>query len=282
MKSIKISERYTKRESGSFKQYLVDIANIKMFTPDEEAACSLRAESGDESAIEELVRRNLRFVVSVAKQYEAPNAPLEDLVNEGNMGLVMAAQQYKVSTGFKFITYAVHWIRKMIMEYIAKNGRMIRIPSNKINGISKLNQHYNELEQKLGRDVDLSEVIDTFGPKLSNEEISELEAISSLRFESLDSAIDESDGGSTLYDIIEDTNAQSSDHIVADQDLKRRIKSAINTLKPRDQAVMIDLFGLDGGTPMTLKEVSDKIGLTREMVRQIREKSLKKLRAVYQ
>lgn len=281
MKTIRITEKITKRESGSFKQYLSEIAEIEMFTPAEEAECSLRAEKGDKSAIDELVKRNLRFVVSVAKQYEAPNVSLEDLVNEGNIGLIMAAQQYKSNTGFKFITYAVFWIRKMIMEYLAKNGRAVRLPSNKINGITKLNQHISKLEQKLGRTVDLSEVIEEYGDKFSKEEISELENISSFTFESLDCAIDESEGGSNLYDIIVNENAILSDHLVSSQDLKKRVKNALRVLKPRDRAIMVDLFGLEGNTPMSLKEVGDKVGLTREMVRQIREKSLKKIKAVY-
>lgn len=281
MKNIRITERFTKRETGSFKQYLNEIADIEMFTPAEEAECSLRAENGDKKAIDELVKRNLRFVVSVAKQYEAANAPLEDLVNEGNLGLIMAAQQYKVSTGFKFITYAVFWIRKMIMEYLAKNGRIVRLPSNKISGLSKLNQHIGELEQKLGRSVDLSEVIEEYGTKFSKEEISELENISMLSFESLDSAMDESEGGSNLYEIIENENASPSDHLITNQDLKKRIKNALGILKPRDRAIMVDLFGLEDNTPMSLKEVGEKVGLTREMVRQIREKSLKKLKDVY-
>lgn len=280
MKGIRITERFTKRETGSFKQYLNEIAEIEMFTPSEEAECSRKAENGDKEAINELVKRNLRFVVSVAKQYEAQNASLEDLVNEGNIGLIMAAQQYKVSTGFKFITYAVFWIRKMIMEYLAKNGRMVRLPSNKITGLSKLNQHIGELEQKMGRSVDLSEVVEEYGTKFSKEEISELESISMLSFESLDNAIDESEGGN-LHELIADDKAMPSDHLVEAEDLKKQIKSILKILKPRDRDIMIDLFGLDGKAPMTLKEVSDKVGLTREMVRQIREKSLKKLRDVY-
>lgn len=281
MKTIRITERFTKRESGSFKQYLSEIAEIEMFTPAEEAECSLRAEKGDKAAIDELVRRNLRFVVSVAKQYETSNVSLEDLVNEGNIGLIMAAQQYKANTGFKFITYAVFWIRKMIMDYLAKNSRVVRLPSNKINGLSKLNQHISKLEQKLGRSVDLSEVIEEYGTKFSKEEISELENISMFSFESLDNAIDESEGGSTLYDIIVNDNANPSDHLIATQDLKKQIKNALTVLKPRDRVIMVDLFGLEGNTPMSLKEVGDKVGLTREMVRQIREKSLKKLKDVY-
>jgi len=280
MKIIRITERFTNRETNSFKQYLNEISEIKMFTPAQELECSLKAENGDKIAIDELVTRNLRFVVSVAKQYESSNLPLEDLVNEGNIGLIMAAQQYKSNTGFKFITYAVFWIRKMIMEYMAKNGRLVRLPSNKISGLSKLNQEISKLEQKLGRSVDVSEVVDEHGTKFSKEEISELENIVMLSFESLDNAINESEGGVSLYDIMANENANPTDHLVSTSDIKKQIGSILNTLKPRDRGIIIDLFGLNGETPMSLKEVGDKVGLTREMVRQIRIKSLEKLKEV--
>ena len=281
MKSIKITERFTKRESNSFKQYLAEIAEIQMFTPAEEAECSLKAENGEKAAIDELVKRNLRFVVSVAKQYETANISLEDLVNEGNIGLIMAAQQYKTNTGFKFITYAVFWIRKMIMEYLAKNSRIVRLPANKISGLSKLNQHIIQLEQKLGRSVDLSEVIEEYGTKFSKEEISELESVSMLTFESLDAAINDNEGGNNLYDVLENENSKPTDYLIVNEDTKKRIRNVLTILKPRDRQIMIDLFGLDGDTQMTLKEVGEKVGLTREMVRQIRERSLKKLKEIY-
>lgn len=281
MKNIRITERFTNRETNSFKQYLNEIAEIKMFTSTEEAECALKAENGDKKAINELVKRNLRFVVSVAKQYETSNAPLEDLINEGNIGLIMAAQQYKTDTGFKFITYAVFWIRKMIMEYLAKNSRIVRLPSNKISGLSKLNQEISKLEQKLGRSVDLSEVIEEYGTKFSKEEISELENIAMLSFESLDSTVNESEGSCSLYEIMVNKNVNPTDHLVNNSDIKKQIENILTTLKPRDKAIIIDLFGLNGNTPMSLKEVGDKVGLTREMVRQIKIKSLNKLKDVY-
>jgi len=222
----------------------------------------------------------LRFVVSVAKQYETSTISLEDLVNEGNLGLIMAAQQYKVSTGFKFITYAVFWIRKMILEYLSKNGRIVRIPSNKVNGISKLNQYISKLEQKHGRTVDISEVIEEFGANFTNEEITDLQTISMFNFQSLDTDSSE-DGGSNMYDVISDTSAKATDHLVTEMDLKTQISGILNSLKPRDKKIMIPLYGLDGSSPMSLKEVGEQVGLTREMVRQIKQKSLDKLRNIY-
>ncbi len=283
MRVLRITNRITNRESNSFRQYLTEIADIEMFKGEEEAECSLRAMGGDKEAIDELVRRNLRFVVSVAKQYQAPNTTLEDLVNEGNIGLIMAAEKYKVGTGFKFITYAVFWIRKMILEYLAKNGRMVRLPSNKINGLSKLSQHVSKLEQQLGRTVDISEVIDAFGSTMTKDEVAELEAISMVHFESLDSSVNSNNGESStsLYEMIADDTFQPTDHLITDSDTKTQVGIILNTLKPRDRQIMIALYGLDGSYPLTLKEVADQVGLTREMVRQIKEKSLRTLKNVH-
>jgi RNA polymerase primary sigma factor len=278
MKSLRINQRFTNKESNSFKQYLNEISDIKMFTPEEELECSLRASNGDKRAIDEMIKRNLRFVVSVSKQYETPNVPLEDLVNEGNIGLMMAVENYKPNTGFKFITYAVFWIRKLILEYLAKNSRLVRIPSNKVNGISKLNQYVNQLEQKLGKSVDISDLVDEYGDVISKEEISELQNLSMFTFDSLDNPVGDSENSVTLGDIISDNNIDPSDYLVSSQYDKKAIDKLLNNLKPRDKQIMISLFGLDGSAPLTLKEVGDEVGLTREMVRQIRKKSLEKLK----
>jgi RNA polymerase primary sigma factor len=278
MKSLRINQRFTNKESNSFNQYLNDISDIDMFTAEEEHACSLRAAEGDKKAIDEMVKRNLRFVVSVAKQYESPNVPLEDLINEGNIGLIMAVENYKPNTGFKFITYAVWWIRKLILEHLAKNGRLIRIPSNKVNGLSKLNQYITQLEQKLGKTVDISEVIEEYGEEISNEGVYDLQNLSMFSFDSLDNPVNDSDNSLTLSDIISDKSIDPSDYMVTSQYDKKHIDKILNNLKPRDKQVMVSLFGLDGSAPLSLKEVGEEIGLTREMVRQIRKKSLEKLK----
>ncbi len=280
MKGIRISNKFTNRESASFRAYLNEIAEIKMFTPEEEEECSRRALEGDKKATHELIRRNLRFVISIAKQYETSTISLEDLVNEGNIGLVMAAESYNPSTGFKFITYAVFWIRKLILEYLAKNGRLIRLPSNKINSLTKYTQQLSKLEQKVGGDVTTNDVVNELGATMSLEEIQELESISSMKFDSLDNPLSESDS-SSLYEIISDDTFKSSDHLLNDADIKYEITTILNGLKPRDKDIMICLFGLDGSTPMGLQEVSERVGLSREMVRQIKEKSLKTLRKNY-
>jgi RNA polymerase primary sigma factor len=277
MKSIRITGKITKRENESFKHYLDEISNIKMFTPEEEAECAIKASNGNKSAIDEMVKRNLRFVVSIAKQYESPVAPLEDLINEGNIGLIMAVKQFKANTGFKFITYAVFWIRKYIMEYLDKNSRLVRLPSNKINSLSKYNQKVTQLEQQNGGSVYASEIIDKLD-SMSEKEIMELENISTMKFDSLDEYIGDGDSKSSLYELISDDSIKPTDDLTLQQDLKNKINLALETLKPRDREIMVNLFGLNGKTPLTLKEVGEEIGLTREMIRQIKEKSLIKIK----
>ena len=280
MKVFRVQDKITSREKGTLKQYLKDIANIKQFTASEEETCAIKAASGDKKAMEELVLRNLRFVVTVAKQYETSNIPLEDLINEGNIGLVLAAEKYNSSTGFKFITYAVFWIRKLIFEYLASHGKLVRLPANKLSSISKLNQKSNELEQKLGREVDIAEIVASYDPEMSEDDIQDLQRVSNFSFESLDAPLDESEVGSR-YDLIANESEKTTDHIVLDEDIKNQINSVLNILKPRDKKIIVSLFGLEGGNPLTLKEVSDEVGLTREMVRQIKEKSLVKLRKAF-
>lgn len=281
MRNLRIHNRITNRETKSFKQYLDEISDIKMFTPEEEAECSIKAANGDRKAGDELIERNLRFVVSVAKQYETAYVNLEDLVNEGNIGLIMAAEKYRVSTGFKFITYAVFWIRKMILEYLAKNGRIIRLPANKISGLSKYNQQVSELEQKLGRNVEFGEMISELGVDFSIEDIEEFEEIANFQLESLDNTITNGDNATNLYEMMADESFKPTDHLVSDSDLKIEINTVLETLKPRDREIIVLLFGLNGEPPLTLKEVGEKVGLTREMVRQIKQKSLEKLKLNY-
>jgi RNA polymerase primary sigma factor len=289
MKQLTITTKLTNRENQSFVQYLREVSEIKVLTPEEEVILTNKASSGDRQAIEELVKRNLRFVVSVAKQYATPQNPVEDLVNEGNIGLMMAAERFDPSTGFKFISYAVWWIRKIIMEHLSKNGRLIRLPANKINALSKLDKQINELEQKLGRSVSIREVMDNYNvdvdvlDALSNygKSSSDLEALNMLSgysMDSLDRELGHDEGGSTLGDNVVDDTFDTNDHNLLYDDMKIELNKVLDTLKPRDRQVMVALFGLDGSIPRTLKDVGDEIGVTREMVRQIKEKSLIKLR----
>lgn len=289
MKNLVISSKLTNRENLSFNQYLKDIASIQVLTPQKEALLAERASKGDKAAIDELVMRNLRFVVSVAKQYATAQTPLEDLVNEGNIGLIIAAEKFNPAMGFKFISYAVWWVRKIIMEHLSKHGRLVRLPANKINSLSKLDKEISELEQQLGRTVNIQEAIDILANsgkydsvsfKKKSEEYEFLDVLSSYHMDSLDRDISGDDGNGTLLSdtISDDSIFKSADHNVNNTDIKNEINKVLDTLKPRDRKVMVALFGLDGSIPRTLKDVGDEIGVTREMVRQIKEKCLSKMR----
>lgn len=288
MKQLTITTRLTNRETDSFKQYLKDIAEIDMFTTEEEFICTKKMSEGDVEAKNELIRRNLRFVVSVAKQYATKDNPLEDLVNEGNIGLMIAADKFMPDKGFKFISYAVYWIQKIIMEHLSNHGRMVRLPANKINRLSKLDKKVSSLEQKLGRSVDIQEVIDECledtdieAGKLETDDFELLDVLSTYHMDSLDREVSGEDDKfhTTLGDLIsDDTTFKPTDHLIIDTNIKAEVAKIMDTLKPRDKRIMVALFGLDGNTPMTLKEVSDEIGVTREMIRQIKEKTLLSLK----
>lgn len=289
MKQLTISAKVTNRENQSFVQYLREVSEIKVLTPAEEIQLTLKTATGDKAAIDELVRRNLRFVVSVAKQYATPQNPLEDLVNEGNIGLMIAAERFDPSTGFKFISFAVWWIRKIIMEHLTKHGKLIRLPSNKINTINKLERQLNKLEQKLGRPVSIHEAIDDYGIDLSvigndidlksSTEQEFINMLSTFNLDSLDRSLSSDfDNSSSLGDTIVDDTFVASDQLLINADIKAGLDEVMDALKPRDKKIMIGLFGLDGGIPRTLKDIGDEMGISREMVRQIREKSLLKLK----
>jgi len=290
MKQLVITNKLTNREIQSFNQYLKDISEIEVFTPEEEAICAKKASHGDKQAVDELVRRNLRFVVSVAKQYATTQNPLEDLVNEGNIGLIIAAEKFKPEMGFKFISYAVWWVRKIIMEHLSKHGRLVRLPANKINSLSKLDKQINELEQRLGRNVSIHEIIEEFGSELGidgtsshkklKDEYVFLDLLNDFSMDSLDRDISGDEGnGTTLAETISDDSIfKSTDQELLTEDIKKQLNTVLDTLKPRDRSVMVALYGLDGNLPRTLNDIGEEIGVTREMVRQIRQKSLEKLR----
>jgi len=281
MKQIKITTSVTNRETESFQQYLKEIAGIQMFTEAEELVCSIKASKGDVKAREELVKRNLRFVVSVAKQYVSSNNSIEDLVNEGNIGLIKAAEKFSSDMNVKFISYAVWWVQKIILEYLANNGRTVRLPVNKLNSMSKLNKKINYLEQRLSRNVDISEIITEFGDEMAKENLELLDILTTYNVTSLDKEINNDEGSSTtLGDLIsDDSGFKPTDNLTHESDIKIEVNRILNTLKPRDKRIIIALFGLDGNPPMTLKEIGDEIGVTREMIRQIKEKTLKKIKA---
>jgi RNA polymerase primary sigma factor len=285
MKQLKISVKLTDRSNETFKQYLREISDIKPFTHEQEVECAVKAFAGDEEAIEELTMRNLRFVVSVAKQYATDNIYLSDLVNEGNIGMVIAARKFDPSKGYKFISFAVWWIRKLIIEHITNHGRVVRLPANKINNISKLEKQIHELEQKTGSKVDILEVINEYETlNLKNDNDDEfndflfIESLSNINTESIDRPFGNEEDNTCLSDMLM-SDDKSTDNNINELNLKAEINAVLGEMKPRDKRVIECLFGLNGYRPMTLKEVGDEpeFNITREMVRQIRNKILKKL-----
>lgn len=286
MKNLKIANKVTNRDTDSFKQYLKNISNIPLLTPEEEVILANKSILGDEEAITELATRNLRFVISVAKQYVSVNNPLQDLINEGNIGLLIAARKFdpnstkgKDGKSIKFISYAVWWVRKIIMEHLSKNGRMIRFPANKINGLSKLDKKINELEQRECRTIDITEVIEDFDNEISSSNLELLDVLNTYSMDSLDRQVGDDDSNTSLGDLISGDGYDTTDHLVNSSDLKNEIGRMLNTLKERDKRIMIALYGLDGTIPKTLAEVGCVEGVTREMIRQIKEKTLKVLKA---
>ena len=279
MRDFKIVARPTNREIDSFKQYLKNISSIDMLTREEETELAMKSSAGDEKAINELVRRNLRFVVSVAKSYASAANPLEDLVNEGNVGLIIAAKKFKPNMDAKFISYAVWWVRKVIMEYLSKHGRTVRIPANKLNSLSKLDKKFNELEQREGRIIDINEVINELSGELPNDSLEFLILLNSYSMDSLDREIGSDDSTTTLGDLLTSDSYEDTDHLVNGNDIKNEIGKLVNTLNDKEKRIIIASYGLDGSSPMTLGEIGEEMGVTRERIRQIKDTILRKLKS---
>lgn len=280
MKPLTITAKVTNRDNDYLKQYFRDIYAYKKFTPEEEAECAFKSSTGDEKALNELINRNLRFVVSVAKQYETRDCLLGDLINEGNLGLIYSAKRFKPDLGFKFISYAVWWIRKYINEFQSNNGRTVRIPVNKITNLSKLNQKMAILEQKLGRVVDIEDIISEYGNEISDEEIKVATQLNSFSIDSLDREItSDSDNGVTLVDIMNDDSFfRPTDYLVNEYDVSQQLNRLLNKLKPKEKDIISSLFGLNGVEPLTITEVSVKYNVCSEAIRLNKERILVKLR----
>lgn len=282
MRRITINHALTNKESDSFSQYLRNLYDIKLLTPKEEKELIERIENGDKTAIDELIKRNLRFVVSVAKKYVSGNIPLEDLVNEGNIGLIIAANKYDPKTGYRFISYAVWWIQKTIMEYLSKYGKTIKLPANKINDVTKLEKQRHELEQKYGRKVDINEIIQEYGSKdFDSEYYYTLNNLTTFNVSSLDVEIDsDSETSSTHLEMLYDETEEETDNLLIKSDIKSDINKLLNHLSPRDKQIMVALYGLDGKIPQNLNDIGNSLNppLTRERIRQIKNNALKLLK----
>ncbi len=272
--------RITNRE-GVMKQYLTDIANIDMFPNAEaEAECAFKALNGDVKAKNELITRNLRFVVSVAKSYMTEGVYLEDLINEGNMGLIEAANKFDPTMGNKFFTYAVYWIVRNIRQYVSNNSRTVRLPINKVDAIRNVKQKLSYLEQELGRPVSVYDLMDATLTESESENLKVLIDLIEIGFTSFDAPIGGDEDNSTYHDILFDSDEPTPDSNLDNDNKGEYLMRLLNNMKPIERAIIVRRYGLDGNLPMTLKEVSecDDMTLTRERIRQIEKKVLKKLK----
>ena len=276
MRQLKITQSITnRRESHTLEKYFTEVSNVPMITPDEEVVLAKRIREGDELALEKLVKANLRFVVSVAKQYQNRSLPLNDLINEGNLGLIKAAKKFDETKGFKFISYAVWWIRQSIMQALAEQSRIVRLPMNKSGAINQIRRAYAELEQQFEREPTEEELAETLEMKPS-EVRNTLGA--EVKQMSMDAPFGEDESGS-LLDVLENVTTGPTDgELVFNDSLKVETLRALSTLTAREREVIMMSFGIGHDNPYTLEEIGDAMGLTRERVRQIREKALQKLR----
>ncbi len=276
MRQLKITQSITnRRESHTLEKYFTEVSGVPMITPDEEVTLAQRIRQGDDLALEKLVKSNLRFVVSVAKQYQNRSLPLNDLINEGNLGLIKAAKKFDETKGFKFISYAVWWIRQSIMQALAEQSRIVRLPMNKSGAINQIRRAYAELEQKFEREPteeELAEILDMKPQEVRNTLGAE------VRQMSMDAPFGEDESGS-LLDVLENKTTTPTDgQLVFNDSLKVETIRALSTLTAREREVVKMSFGIGSDNPFTLEEIGDIMGLTRERVRQIREKALQKLR----
>jgi RNA polymerase primary sigma factor len=274
MRGLKITPKITDRwSSKSFGQYLQDIKKIEGFSSaTQEYECALKAKDGDQKALEELVYRNLKFVVSVAKQYNIPNIKIEDLINEGNIGLVQAANKFEPNKGFKFISYAVWYIRRNMNEYISKNNSIIRLPMNKINDIAALNTKIRIIEQQESRPATSNDLLDNDN---NIDDLNLLFNISNTSINSLDSKFGQSEDSGMLLDVIADENTFETDTLVKSNDMNKFVEYAMYHLNERQQNVITLLYGLNGEQPHKLVEIAKILDMTNEQVRQTRDKAHK-------
>ena len=262
------------REDDSLDQYLQEIGEVALLTADQEVALAKRIKKGDQDALERLTKANLRFVVSVAKQYQNQGLSMGDLINEGNLGLIKAAKRFDETKGFKFISYAVWWIRQAILQALAEQSRIVRLPLNRVGALHKIGKASSGLEQVYGREPSPSEIADELD--MSDFEVRDTLKISS-RHLSLDAPFKEGEDNS-LLDVLEDSMQPPPDDPLLDDSLRREIEKALATLTPREAEVITLYFGINREQPLTLEEIGERFGLTRERVRQIKEKALRRLR----
>lgn len=276
MRQLKITKSITNRESQSLEKYLQEIGKVDLLTAEEEVALAKRIKEGDKAALEQLTKANLRFVVSVAKQYQNQGLSLSDLINEGNLGLIKAAQRFDETRGFKFISYAVWWIRQSILQALAEQSRIVRLPLNKVGSLNKINRAFAELEQQFEREPSTEEIAKIL--EISVEEIETTLGVAA-RHVSMDAPFVEGEDNS-LLDVLENDNTPDTDKgLEYSESLRGEIERSLSTLTQRQSSVIKLYFGIGIEHPMSLEDIGEQFGLTRERVRQIKDKAINKLRS---
>jgi len=276
MRQLKITKQVTNRETASLDKYLQEIGRVDLITAEEEVELARRIKKGDQVALEKLTKANLRFVVSVSKQYQNQGLSLPDLINEGNLGLIKAAQRFDETRGFKFISYAVWWIRQSILQALAEQSRIVRLPLNKIGSINKINKAFARLEQEFERPPTAAELAETLDMTLDEVKQSMKNA---GRHVSMDAPLKDGDeSSSNMYDVMRTGDTPSPDTDLMTESLRKEIERSLRTLTPREGDVIRLYFGLNGEHPMTLEEIGERFDLTRERVRQIKEKAIRLLK----
>ena len=275
MRQLKISKQITDRNTGTLDKYLSDIARESLLTTDEEVELAQRIKAGDQAALDKLVRANLRFVVSVAKQYQNQGLGLQDLINEGNLGLVKAAQRFDETRGFKFISYAVWWIRQSILQAVAEQARVIRLPMNQVGALAKVKKAGSLLEQKLERRPTIKEIADELD--MSEDKVNQLMSLNS-RTVSTDAPIDDEDDTNFLDVYVPEDEVQT-DSVVEQESTSKAIRRSLDLLNEKERTILCLYFGLGTSREYSLEEIAMKLGISRERTRQIRDRALKRLRS---
>ncbi len=277
MRQLKITKQVTNRESPSLDKYLHEIGKVQLISAEEEVSLAKKIRQGDEKALDQLINANLRFVVSVAKQYQNQGLSLPDLINEGNLGLIKAAQRFDETRGFKFISYAVWWIRQSILQALAEQARIVRLPLNKIGSVNKVNNTFSRLEQEFQREPTAEEIADILD--MVPKDVKEALKVSN-RHVSMDAPL-KPDEENTLYDVLLASDSVSPDAELVDDSLKKEIERSLSTLSAREADIIKLYYGLNGEPPYSLEEIGKLFNLTRERVRQIKEKAIKRLKHTY-
>ncbi len=277
MRQLKITKQVTNRDTLSLDKYLHEIGKVELLSAEKEVELAKRIKKGDHGALETLIKANLRFVVSVSKQYQNQGLSLPDLINEGNLGLIKAAERFDETRGFKFISYAVWWIRQSILQALAEQARIVRLPLNKIGSINKINKAFSKLEQEYQREPTIEEVAELMEAK--TELVEDSMNFSNIHI-SMDAPLRDEEGNS-LYEVLLNEDSPKPDEALIDNSLRQEIERSLSTLGDREAEILRFYFGLKDYQPHTLEEIGDEFGLTRERVRQIKEKAIKKLKNQY-